>query len=992
MPCLGPMVANLHPEFQYKTIVRDRNNTMADYQPREIEQKWQAYWQQKNTYKTTEGGNKPKYYVLDMFPYPSGAGLHVGHPLGYIASDIVARFKRLNGYNVLHPMGFDSFGLPAEQYAIQTGQHPEITTKANIARYKEQLTQLGFSYDWSREVQTSSPDYYRWTQWIFSMLFDSWYNQSTDKAEPITSLVAHLSSRGSEGLNAACDDDTPSITAEAFNALNEQDREAYIQNFRLAFLSTAMVNWCAALGTVLAHDEVKDGVSERGGYPVERKAMLQWSMRITAYSERLLQGLDNLDWPESVKEMQRNWIGKSQGCSLRFAIKGHEGNIEVFTTRVDTTYGVTFLSLAPEHELVAQLVTPEQQAAVDAYVTQAKNRSERDRMSDVKTISGVFTGAYAINPFTGQEIPIWIADYVLAGYGTGAVMAVPSSDTRDYAFAKHFGLPIVQVQEGPHTDISKPDFDAKAGTMINSGFLNGLTVPEAIKAAIAHVEANGWGKGKVNYRQRNATFSRQRYWGEPIPVYFKNGVPQLLADSELPLVLPPVDAYLPTEQGEPPLKRAVNWHYQSADQPLEANTMPGWAGSSWYFIRYMDPQNTNAWADPDKIQYWNQVDLYLGGAEHATGHLLYSRFWTMFLHDRGLLPFSEPFKKLVNQGMIQGVSEFLRYVSLEGANGSRLYRIFSNDLTKDDLSKLVADGAVESFDPETATYLELRVDVKYSHGGTLDVVKMLKDPRFSWLADAKFYGQEGVYSAADATQPAHFYVKTYSMVEKMSKSKLNVVEPDVLVDHYGADTLRMYEMFLGPLEQSKPWSTAGIEGTYKFLRRFHKLFHNDKGDWAVSDAEPTAAELKVLHQTIKKVTEEVERLSFNTCVSGFMIALNELSSLKCNKRAILEPLTVVLSPFAPHLAEELWSLLGHTSSVNDAAWPAFEAKYLVEDSFACPISINGKTRATLTIARDLPASEVEALVLADEQVQKYLEGKQPKKVIVVPNRIVNLVV
>lgn len=964
---------------------------MAEYQPQEIEHKWQSIWQEKQTYKTTEDASKPKYYVLDMFPYPSGAGLHVGHPLGYIASDIVSRYKRQKGFNVLHPMGFDSFGLPAEQYAIQTGQHPEKTTRVNIARYKEQLTQLGFSYDWGREVQTSSPDYYKWTQWIFGKLFNAWYNKTANKAEPISTLIAHLEAQGTEGLNAHADDDTQPITAAAFKALSAADKEAYIQQYRLAYLSHTMVNWCPGLGTVLANDEVKDGVSERGGYPVERKQMLQWSMRITAYSERLLQGLDKIDWPESIKEVQRNWIGRSQGCSLRFPIEDRAEKIEVFTTRIDTIYGVTFLSLAPEHELVASLITEEQRAEVEAYVEQAKNRSERDRMSDVKTISGAFTGSYAINPFNGERVPIWVADYVLAGYGTGAVMAVPCSDTRDYAFAKHFGLPIIPVQEGAHTDIAQPDFDPKAGTMINSGFLNGLAVPEALKAAVAHVEANGWGKGKINYRQRDAIFSRQRYWGEPIPVYFKDGIPVLMPDAELPLQLPEVDAYLPTETGEPPLRRAKDWYYKTDDQPIEPNTMPGWAGSSWYFLRYMDPENSQRFASEEKVNYWGQVDLYMGGAEHATGHLLYSRFWTMFLFDLGLIPFDEPFIKLVNQGMIQGRSAYIRrYLNNTGVGEKWHFRSYTmTDAEWQARTQELGLGQLQE--------MRVPVDVTYvdDANGKVDVVGYVnhlpdyQGARFHNATGSWTVGADGTLQATGAEVNTDLIVDFE--VEKMSKSKYNVVNPDQIVERYGADTLRMYEMFLGPLEQSKPWSTAGIEGTYKFLRRYWRQFFNDKGEWTLSDEAATAAELKVLHQTIKKVSEEVERLSFNTCVSGFMIALNELTALKCNKRAILEPLTVVLSSFAPHLCEELWQRMGHNTSITEATYPVWEAQYLVESTFTCPVSINGKTRASLTIARDLPAAEVEALVLADEAVQKYLEGKAPKRVIVVPNKIVNLV-
>ena len=964
---------------------------MADYIPQQLEAKWQAYWQQNSTFKSDIDTNRPKYYVLDMFPYPSGAGLHVGHPLGYIASDIVARYKRQKGYNVLHPMGFDSFGLPAEQYAIQTGQHPEKTTRENIARYQEQLKQLGFSYDWDREVRTSDPSYYRFTQWIFGLLFNSWYNRRTESAEPIETLKAHLAGFGTDDLDAVADDDATILTSDAWSALDAGGQEAILQQYRLAYKSYSTVNWCPALGTVLANDEVKDGVSERGGYPVERKVMQQWSMRITAYASRLLSGLDTLDWTDSIKEMQRNWIGRSQGCSLRFDVVGTDGNptgqqIEVFTTRVDTTFGVTFLSLAPESELAAALITPAQAEASNAYIDAAKNRSERDRMSDVKTISGVFTGSYARNPFNGAMIPIWIADYVLAGYGTGAVMAVPSSDTRDYAFAKHFDLPIIQVQTGPQTDISQSDFDPKAGIMINSGFLDGLTVPEAITAAIAYVEQQGWGKGKINYRLRNAIFSRQRYWGEPIPVYFEGEIPHLIPDAELPLVLPEVDAYLPTETGEPPLGRAKDWHYKSPDQPIETNTMPGWAGSSWYFLRYMDPQNQAVFADRAKIDYWQQVDLYIGGAEHATGHLLYSRFWTKFLYDLGYIGFDEPFKKLVNQGMIQGTSElasvFINPAS--EANGLPKYYLLSADV---DQETWLAAQAI----PLTA--MSIHLDVNIVSNGVLDLAQFV-----AWRTDylqAQFVVPAGYYQAGQFTETnlgAKMEFRTRQEVEKMSKSKYNVVNPDLIINRYGADTLRMYEMFLGPLEQTKPWNTNGIEGTYKFLRRYWRLFFDDAGKLVVTEAEPSPEELKVLHRTIKKIGDDIERLSFNTCVSTLMVALNDLQALKCNKRAILEPLTIVLSSLAPHISEELWSAFGHTSSITFATYPTFNEAYLVESSFDCPISINGKTKANLQLAIGLSAADVESIVLGNEQVQKYLDGKPPKKIIVVPNRIVNIVV
>lgn len=955
-------------------------HNQAEYSPQVIEKKWQDWWQTNNTYRVNIDHSKPKFYVLDMFPYPSGAGLHVGHPLGYMASDIIARFKQLKGYNVLHPMGFDSFGLPAEQYAIQTGQHPEKTTRENIARYKEQLGKLGLNHDWEREVQTSDPAYYKFTQWIFQQLFNSWYNKATDQAEPIESLIAHLDAHGTTGLQAASADDITTLTAAQWAALDPKSRESILQEYRLTYQSQTMVNWCPALGTVLANDEVKDGVSERGGYPVERKEMLQWSMRITAYAERLLTGLDRIDWSESIKEMQRNWIGRSQGCSLKFAIESRSETIEVFTTRIDTTFGVTFLSLAPEHELVQSLITPDQSATAFAYVEAAKNRSERERMADVKTISGAFTGSYAINPFNNERIPIWIADYVLAGYGTGAVMAVPSSDTRDYAFAKHFGLPIIQVQEGQGTDISQADFDAKAGTMINSGFLNGLPVKEAIKKAIEYVESKALGKGKINYRLRDAVFSRQRYWGEPIPVYFKEGIPHLIPETELPLVLPEVDAYLPTETGEPPLGRAKDWYYQDPSQPIETNTMPGWAGSSWYFLRYMDAQNQERFAAADKVDYWGQVDLYMGGSEHATGHLLYSRFWAKFLFDRGLIPFDEPFAKLLNQGMIQGTSEIATaYINTDNSNGLPKYLFVSADL---DATAIGVSG----------TQVNLHIDVNIVDNGVVDLNELV-----NWrseYADARFYVPAGYWQNGrlTTTSEGKSDFRTRQEVEKMSKSKYNVVNPDLIVERYGADTFRLYEMFLGPLEQSKPWNTHGIEGTYKFLKRYWKQFFNDKGDFSVSDDKPTGEELKILHRTIRKIEEDLDRLSFNTCVPTLMVAVNELSALKCNKREILEPLTIVLSSFAPHISEELWHLMGHENSITVASYPVFNEAYLVESTFDCPISINGKTRATITIAKGLPNGEVEAIVMAHETVIKWLEGNTPKKVIVVPNRIVNIVV
>ena len=1148
---------------------------MAEYNFREIEQKWQKTWVETQAYKTENASDKPKYYVLDMFPYPSGAGLHVGHPLGYIASDIVSRFKRLKGYNVLHPMGFDSFGLPAEQYAVQTGQHPAITTETNIARYKEQLGKLGFSFDWEREAWTSKPDYYKWTQWIFIQIFHSWYNKATNKAEPISALISLFEKEGNVTVKAACDEDTKIFSAEEWRSWGEKEQQELLLKYRLTYLAESMVNWCPGLGTVLANEEVVNGVSERGGYPVERKKMKQWMMRITAYSDRLLQGLDTIDWPEPMKDMQRNWIGKSFGAELSFQVvcptqtlpKGEglkvspvggdlEGalNLTVFTTRVDTTFGVTYLSIAPESELLPQLTTSEQKEAVEAYVTAAKNRSERDRMTDVKTASGVFTGSYAINPFNGKQIPIWIADYVLAGYGTGVVMAVPSSDERDFRFATQYNLPIVAVQEGAHTDITKDDFDPKAGTMINSDFLNGLTVPEAIQKAIQFVEEKKIGKGKVMYRQRDAIFARQRYWGEPIPVYYKDGLPYTMDEADLPLELPKIDEYKPTETGEPPLGRAkdfnytprkplsnspqggedfsaknisssnalnspitqvlphgedlggadplyqtadtTNWKYlkemgrenrknptpaedklwqslrgdklggnfrrqhsignfiadfvcltskliveadggihelpenkeydelrtrelaemgfqvirfsnedilnthekvllqikdalvappnpphgegfsaknissnnalnspiakvsphggdlEGASYPLELSTMPGWAGSSWYFLRYMDAKNDQRFASTEAEKYWNQVDLYMGGAEHATGHLLYSRFWNLFLYDLGLVTSPEPFKKLINQGMIQGRSNFV-------------YRVA-------DSNKFVSANLRKDYDSSP-----LHVDVNIVENDILDIEAFKK-----WrpdLADAEFILEDGKYVCGWE-------------VEKMSKSKYNVVNPDTIVDKYGADTLRLYEMFLGPLEQFKPWNTSGIDGSFRFLRKLWNLFHDKAGNFSVSDAEPTKEEYKALHTAIKKIEEDIERFSFNTSVSTFMVCVNKLQELGCNKKAILSDLLIILSPYAPHITEELWQQLGHSESITKTTFPVFNAQHLTEDAFEYPISINGKVRAKITFSMDTSPADIEKEVLASAEVMKWTEGAAPKKVIVVPKRIVNVVI
>lgn len=931
-----------------------------DYQFKEIEQKWQGFWAAHQTFKAEKDSAKPKFYVLDMFPYPSGAGLHVGHPLGYIASDIFSRYKRLKGFNVLHPMGYDSFGLPAEQYAIQTGQHPALTTETNINTYRRQLDQIGFSFDWSKEVRTSEPAYYKWTQWIFIQLFNSWYNLESDKAEAIDTLTEKFNKEGNTTVKAVCDEDIESFTAADWAAKTDEEKQVILLKYRLTYLRESTVNWCPALGTVLANDEVKDGYSERGGHPVEQKKMMQWSMRISAYAERLLQGLNTIDWPEPVKEMQRNWIGKSVGASVRFKIEAGAAAlpaeyIEVFTTRVDTIFGVSYLVLAPEHELVAALTTPGQEQDVKNYITQTKKKSELDRMADTKTVSGAFTGSYVINPANGERIQLWIADYVLAGYGTGAVMGVPSGDQRDWLFATHFNLPIVQILDG-QKDIDQQADATKEGKYINSGFINGLTYTEAIQKLNGWLEENKVGKAKVNYRMRDAIFGRQRYWGEPIPVYFKNGLPYLIKEEELPLLLPEIDKYLPTESGEPPLGRAENWSYED-QYTYELSTMPGWAGSSWYWYRYMDTENKDAFAAKEAIEYWKDVDLYIGGAEHATGHLLYSRFWNKFLKDLGHVNEEEPFKKLINQGMIQGRSNFVYRVIDEEGRGS---------------NTLVSHGLKEQYKTSS-----LHVDVNIVENEILNINKFKEfRPEF---ANAEFILENGRYICGVE-------------VEKMSKSYFNVVNPDVLIASYGADTLRMYEMFLGPLEQSKPWNTNGIEGVFKFLRKFWRLFHNDQWEFKVSDAEPSKAEWKALHKIIKKVQDDVERFSFNTSVSSFMIAVNELTDLKCNKRAILEELVLVLSPYAPHITEELWSLLGHKESISHASYPVFNPSYLIEDEFSYPVSVNGKTRLNLNLSLTLEVKEIEELVLADEQVQKYLEGKTPKKVIIVKGRIVNIVI
>ncbi len=945
-----------------------------EYHFRDIERKWQEKWKA-GAFRTGVDPSKLKYYVLDMFPYPSGSGLHVGHPLGYIASDIVARYKRHKGFNVLHPMGYDAFGLPAEQYAIQTGQHPAITTEQNIKRFREQLDKIGLSYDWDREVKTCDPSYYKWTQWIFLKLFDSWYNKTSNKAEPLGTLIAAFEKNGNDKLNACCDDDTPEFKAEEWKKFSEKEKREILMKYRIAYLSDAYVWWCTALGSVLANDEVKDGVSERGGYPVERKLMKQWSMRITAYSERLLQDLEGLEWSESIKESQRNWIGKSEGSTVRFQVSGGRGEaIEVFTTRPDTIFGVTFLTLAPEHELVSRITTAAQKDKVGTYLNYAKGRSERERMSEVKKITGEFTGAYAEHPFSGEKIPVWVGDYVLAGYGTGAVMGVPAHDSRDHAFAKHFKLEIRQVISAPDgLDIQKESWDEKSGTCINSDFINGLEVKEAINKCIGEIEKRKLGVGKVNYRLRNAVFGRQRYWGEPIPVYYKDGIPYAVDEKDLPVVLPEVDKYLPTETGEPPLARAIGWKYKGK-YDYEHTTMPGWAGSSWYYLRYMDAKNDKEFVSKEAVNYWKEIDFYLGGAEHATGHLLYVRFWTKALYDLGFIPINEPARKLVNQGMIQGNSTIVRVRSEEA---------------------IMTETDGQSFSPFNNFYI---VNFKEVDLGE-NVFDRIFPSEFVKVENGCFFIDKNCIEKTHKSFPqfqaywldkGEDFVEVRSGIEKMSKSKFNVVNPDDMCEQYGADTYRMYEMFLGPLEQSKPWNTNGITGVSGFLRKYWKLFQQGTGNREQGTA--TKEELKTLHKTIKKITEEIERGSFNTCVSHFMICVNELTDLKCNKREILEPLTILLSPFAPHVAEELWEKMGHTESIMYAPWPIADEKNLVDDSFAYPIQFNGKTRFNLELSLSLTNEQIEKEVLAAEQTQKYLAGNPVKKVIVVPKRIVNLVI
>ena len=934
------------------------------YDHQSIEKKWQNFWQENQTYKTDNTTDKPKFYVLDMFPYPSGAGLHVGHPLGYIASDIYARYKRHQGFNVLHPIGYDSFGLPAEQYAIQTGQHPAITTEENITRYEQQMRKIGFSFDWSREVRTSDASFYKWTQWIFLQLFDSWYNKSTDKAEPISELIRHFEEHGTQNLSAVQSDQL-NFTAEEWRTASNLDQQDILLNYRLAFRAETTVNWCPGLGTVLANDEVKDGKSERGGFPVFQKKMMQWSMRITAYSERLLQGLNDLDWPQPLKDSQEYWIGKSQGAQVTFEVEDSAEKISVFTTRPDTIFGATFMVLAPENPLVKNFTIEGQKEEVENYIEQTSKKTERDRMSDVKNVSGAFTGAFALNPFTNQKMPVYISDYVLMGYGTGAVMAVPAHDDRDHRFAKKFGLSIINVIENEN-DIQEESFDSKDSVCVNSEFLNGLKYEEAKSLIIAEIEKKNIGHGTTNYRQRDAIFSRQRYWGEPVPVYYKEGMPYTLPVSALPLELPEVEKYLPTEAGDPPLGNAKNFAWDEMNEkvvstdliddinifPIELSTMPGWAGSSWYFLRYMDPKNDGSFCAKEISDYWGQVDLYIGGSEHATGHLLYSRFWNMFLKDRGYINHDEPFKKLINQGMILGMSAFV--LRIDGTN-----QYVSKGLAKDHKVQ------------------KIHVDVSLLKGGTdeLDIEKFK-----SWRAE---------YENAELILEEGKFI-TEREVEKMSKSKYNVVNPDDICEEYGADCLRLYEMFLGPLEQSKPWNTQGLSGVYGFLKKFFNLYHNEDR-FEISEEEPTKAEYKILHTLIKKVVADIANFSFNTSVSSFMIAVNEFQKLKTNKREILEALAIVVSPYAPHICEELWRNLGHTTSIEFEKFPEFEEKYLIEDEFHYPVSFNGKMKFKLVLPSDLTASQIEEIALKEERVIDQLAGNNPKKIIIVPKKIINIV-
>lgn len=989
-----------------------------EYNFREIEAKWRQFWAENQTFKAEDNSEKPKYYVLDMFPYPSGAGLHVGHPLGYIASDIFARYKRLQGFNVLHPMGYDSFGLPAEQYAIQTGQHPDKTTKENIARYREQLDKIGFSFDWSREVRTSSPEYYKWTQWIFTQLFDCWYNNKTQQAERISELELIFASVGNTVVDATTDCEE-TFNAATWDGFDHEKKEAILQQYRLAYLADSWVNWCPALGTVLANDEVINGVSERGGHPVEQKKMRQWSMRIKAYAERLITGLDGLDWTDSIKDQQRNWIGKSQGCSVNFTLwRGIEGEemleidetIEVFTTRPDTIFGVSFLVLAPEHPLVAKLTTEDKREAVENYVKASSLKTERDRQANVKNITGEFIGSYAVHPFTGEKVQLWIGDYVLASYGTGAVMAVPCGDQRDWDFANHFGLEITNIFE--NIDISEAAYTEKEGKIADSGFLTGLTVKEAMKAAIEAIEAKELGKGKTNYRLRDAVFSRQRYWGEPFPVYYKNGKPHMIDARYMPIILPEVEKYLPTEDGQPPLGNAPVWAWDTVDNqivdnvnidhetvfPMELNTMPGWAGSSWYFLRYMDPRNEQEFVSKEKVDYWKNVDLYIGGSEHATGHLLYARFWTKFLYDLGFIGFDEPFQKMINQGMILGRSSIIYRIPTKEIDSS-LFKPVGRKF----LDVFISKNKLKELKKNHSEWIDLKVkyeneayhlvdDINLAYPSRVDISLVENDILNKEAYKIKFNKNLFEFSDVKFITEENSTFICGSEIEKMSKSFYNVQTPDELVEKFGADTLRMYEMFLGPLEQSKPWDTKGINGVHNFLRKFWRLFHDQAGHVVISDESPGKDSLKTLHKTIQKISIDLERFSFNTGVSNFMIAVNELGEQRCNNRTILKDLLIMLSPYAPHISEELWVKMGYEAgSINFAPFPTFNPEYLVESAFSYPISFNGKVRFSVELPADMSKEDVEAHVLGLEKTQHYLEGKAPKKMIVVPGRIVNIV-
>jgi len=1005
-----------------------------EYNFSEIEKKWQETWMKNKTFRAEIDPSKQKFYVLDMFPYPSGAGLHVGHPLGYIASDIYSRYKRLKGYNVLHPMGYDAFGLPAEQYAIQTGTHPAVTTEKNVARYREQMDKIGFSYDWDREVKTCDPGYYKWTQWTFIQLFNHWYNLETQKAEPVAELIRVFESYGNAMVHAAMTSDWnksfrnkyPSLgenwdgffSASEWKSFPEKEQREILMNYRLAYQSDAMVNWCQELGTVLANDEVKEGFSVRGGYPVERKLMRQWFLRITAYAQRLLDGLEQIDFSESLKEIQKNWIGRSEGAEIEFPVENTTYKLDIFTTRPDTIFGATFMVIAPEHELVETISTPGQLSVIRNYLKWAKNRSERERMSEVKKITGEFTGAYCLNPLNGEKIPVWVADYVLAGYGTGAIMAVPAHDSRDYDFAKHFNLPIVEVVSGG--DISESSYDAKDGILINSEFINGMKVKEAVSAVICKVEEMKIGKGTVNFRLRDAIFSRQRYWGEPFPVYYKAGIAYVLDESELPLLLPEVNKYLPTETGEPPLARAKNWKTKGG-YPYETSTMPGFAGSSGYYLRYMDPKNNNEYFSKEANQYWQDVDLYLGGAEHATGHLVYSRFWNKFLFDIGLVCKDEPYKKLINQGMIQGVSQKIYMVADYNhlPTFSFINKFINETFINDNVGKtppqyfyLSAElvRKYELFDGCRLIYVPIEYVKRFYNSNSDEEINLLDFTRFYEYVSENIRNENWKLAAfisydSERNEIEYYYKNKYypehlqglnfwtiPEVEKMSKSKYNVINPDDLIERYGADTLRLYEMFLGPLEQSKPWDTNGIEGVFRFIRKFWRLYHDRENAFSVSADEPTKDELKILHKTIKKVQDDIERFSFNTAVSNFMICVNELSELKCNKRAILEPLVILIAPYAPHMAEELWKNLGHSDTITYATFPIFNEEFTVDNTFHYPVSFNGKMRFLLELSLNLTVPEIEQAVLKAPETEKWLQGKPPRKIIVVPKKIINIVI